>query len=318
LTPDEHRKLVDLNPKNAEVISPYFIGDDITSGTKTAYRNWIINFGNRSLDEAKNYKEAFAILNERVRPYRESLTGQIHETCFWKFWDKREEFFKSVRKRGYCFASPATAKYWLVVKVDAGVVCSHSIKLFALFEWGDFMVLQSTIHEVWAREQSGRLEARLAYNLSRAFASFPFPETKPAGTLGSGYYATRQSILQSRDIGLTDLYNAFHDPTDSSPDLQRLREMRAQVDRAVAVCYGWADLDISSGFNETRQGVRHTINESARRIVLDRLLELNHRQREKEIAVGLHTKKANSKRDHKNSTQYALDSDKMFAPEDSE
>ncbi len=66
--------------------------------------------------------------------------------------------------------------------------------------------------------------------------------------------------------------------------------------------HGWSDLAGSSGsqlghvFPETRQGVRYTLSESARRTVLDRLLALNNQDYEEEVKAGLHDKKAKGKR----------------------
>ena len=45
---------------------------------------------------------------------------------------------------------------------------------------------------------------------------------------------------------------------------------------AVAAAYDWTGLDLGHGFHQTKQGIRYTISEAARRNVLDRLLALNH------------------------------------------
>ena len=42
--------------------------------------------------------------------------------------------------------------------------------------------------------------------------------------------------------GLTKTYNRFHDPDERSPDILKLRELHAAMDRAVLDAYGWADL----------------------------------------------------------------------------
>jgi len=62
------------------------------------------------------------------------------------------------------------------------------------------------------------------------------------------------------------------------------------MDQAVAAAYGWQDLDLGHGFHQTKQGDRFTISETARREVLDRLLELNHQRYAEEVAQGLHDK----------------------------
>ena len=50
--------------------------------------------------------------------------------------------------------------------------------------------------------------------------------------------------------------------------------------------------NLDHGFHETKQGIRYTISETARREILDRLLELNHQRYAEELADGLHDKKA--------------------------
>src|SRR5262249_22684446 len=60
---------------------------------------------------------------------------------------------------------------------------------------------------------------------------------------------------------------------------------------AVAAAYGWSDLDLGHGFHQTKQGLRYTISEAARREVLGRLLRLNHERYAEEVAKGLHEKK---------------------------
>lgn len=54
---------------------------------------------------------------------------------------------------------------------------------------------------------------------------------------------------------------------------------------AVAASYRWQDLDLGHGFHETKQGIRFTISEAARREVLDRLLALNHQRHAEEVAT---------------------------------
>lgn len=97
--------------------------------------------------------------------------------------------------------------------------------------------------------------------------------------------------MLGRNEGLTSTYNRFHNPDATAADIARLRELHVEMDNAVAAAYGWDDLDLGHGFNETPQGIRYTISESARRTVLTRLLELNHARYAEEVKAGLHDKK---------------------------
>ena len=95
--------------------------------------------------------------------------------------------------------------------------------------------------------------------------------------------------------GLTKSYNRFHAPNESSPDIQKFRQLHVEMDHAVAAAYGWTDLDLGHGFHETKQGVRYTISEPARREVLARLLKLNHERYAEEVKQGLHEKKTTNR-----------------------
>jgi len=95
--------------------------------------------------------------------------------------------------------------------------------------------------------------------------------------------------------GLTKTYNRFHNPQEMAEDIMRLRELHREMDEAVAAAYGWYNLELGHGFHETKQGLRYTISEQARREVLDRLLRLNHERYAEEVAQGSHEKGAKSK-----------------------
>jgi hypothetical protein len=157
------------------------------------------------------------------------------------------------------------------------------------------------------------METRLRFSITDSFETFPFPEnTDTLETIGETYYTHRQTIMQTRQEGLTKTYNRFHDPTQTDPDIQTLRDLHIQMDNAVAAAYGWHDLTLDHDFHETKQGLRFTISEGDRREVLDRLLELNHQRYAEEVAQGLHDKKRKkakkSKSKAKTKTKVAPDS----------
>ncbi|MBS0270830.1 MAG: hypothetical protein JSS54_17885 [Proteobacteria bacterium] len=73
----------------------------------------------------------------------------------------------------------------------------------------------------------------------------------------------------------------------------RLRVLHRQNDKAVALAYGWDDLDLQHGFHEVtylpeNDRVRFTISETARVEVLRRLSDLNRQRYEEEVAQRLH------------------------------
>ena len=113
-------------------------------------------------------------------------------------------------------------------------------------------------------------------------------------SLGAQYYEKRKEVMLTRNFGLTDTYNLINDSNVLEEDIQSIRLLHVKLDKAVSFAYGWYDLDLSHGFYDTKQGIRFTISEVARREVLQRLLKLNHERYEEEVAQGLHGKKKTS------------------------
>jgi methylase of polypeptide subunit release factors len=73
----------------------------------------------------------------------------------------------------------------------------------------------------------------------------------------------------------------------------KLRELHVQMDNAVLEAYGWQDVQLKHDFYEVdylpeNDRVRFTIHPDARKEILKRLLELNHKIFEEEAFQGLH------------------------------
>ena len=105
----------------------------------------------------------------------------------------------------------------------------------------------------------------------------------------------RSDIMQRSKEGLTKVYNRIHDPSELGNYILCLRALQVELDQQVTAAYGWTDFDLCHNFYETKQGLRFTISEPARREVLARLLKLNHERYEEEVRQGLHDKKKTNK-----------------------
>jgi hypothetical protein len=137
----------------------------------------------------------------------------------------------------------------------------------------------------------------LRYTPSDCFETFPFPEdfeqNPQLEDAGRQYYEFRAALMVRNNEGLTKTYNRFHDPDERSPDILRLRELHAAMDRAVLDAYGWTDLQPSCAFlldyeeeededdggaRRRRKPNRYRWPDEFRDEVLARLLELNRRR----------------------------------------
>jgi hypothetical protein len=153
---------------------------------------------------------------------------------------------------------------------------------------------------VWCWTYSSTNLSLLNYSASDCFETFP----APLGQIPFRYYSDacversseryheyRSDVMIDRNEGLTSLYNRFHDMHETAADIRKLRHLHAEMDNAVAAAYDWSELHLGHGFHETKQGIRFTISEPARREVLARLLKLNHERYAEEVEQGLHGKK---------------------------
>jgi hypothetical protein len=291
----EMESIIAEDARNAGVVHPYLNADIFNNSSEIVPSAWAIDFGTMEKLEAAAYRAPFAHLTLHVKPYRDTLTRQVHETRYWLFWDKREKFFASVKGKARILVCPRVTKYLTFRFYPPHWVFSEQIKLFDIQEYPLFSVLQSSFHEAWARQYSSSLAETLRYSTSDSFDTFPFPCEETASNAlaetGESLYSHRDDVLKNTMLGLTGLLNRLHDPDETSADTQTLRQLHVDMDNAVAAAYGWTDLDLGHGFHETKQGMRYTISEPARREVLSRLLKLNHERYAEEVAKGLHEKR---------------------------
>ena len=153
--------------------------------------------------------------------------------------------------------------------------------------------MQTAVHDCFARLHSSTLETRLGYSPRDAFYTFPFPlNTSTLESIGLEHHEYRSRLLQARTIGLTKLYNLFHDEKISDEDIGSLRDLHIKLDTSVISAYGWSDINLGHGFHEATylpgsDRTRFTISEPARVEVLRRLSDLNLRRYEEELAKGL-------------------------------
>src|SRR5262249_39110651 len=122
--------------------------------------------------------------------------------------------------------------------------------VFPTSSFAFFAVVQSRVHEVWARFFSSSLKDDLRYTPSRCFATFPFPSPlgSALGTVGELYYERRAALMKRRGEGLTAIYRRFHDPEEEASDIMELRALHGELDRQVLSAYGFADIPTACAF----------------------------------------------------------------------
>lgn len=166
--------------------------------------------------------------------------------------------------------------------------------------------------------------------------------------IGEAYHEHRRQLMLGMQLGLTKTYNLFHSRAISSTKIDnkdktiqqlmkhleknadvisleeaiariiKLRDLHVKMDNAVLEAYGWQDMALKHDFYEVdylpeNDRIRYTISPEARKEILKRLLELNHKIHEQEEKNGLLVKtkkgsKAKRKNDFPNQNIFQLDS----------
>lgn len=284
----EAASILKKEPASSEVITKYIVGDDINNCPRQAGSRWVINFWTRERNEAEKFKTAWEIVAERVRPYRESLTRQVHESCFWKFWDRREVFHDRIRQHGRALVASKLSKHFCLTFGDPRSIYSEKVKLFDFATHSAFAVLQSVAHTEWALVWGSTTGETPAYVGTSCFDTFPFPSNllidgslsheaidSRLETVGKEYFEHRAAICGSRQQGFTAVYNLVHSQDETAEDVVRFRQLIAELDRTVIDTYGWQDIELNHQFLETKRGARFGVDGPSRLEILKRLTALN-------------------------------------------
>jgi hypothetical protein len=298
ISKEKAAEIIASDEKYKEVCFPYMRGDAFNSDPSQSPDAWVINFFDWPLEKAETYPKCLEIVRNLVKPVRDELgkkndpSARGYAQYWWQYGRRAVELYKKIslckRVLFHCF----TSKYIAFDFAPANIVFAAPHVVVALESEADFAVLQSSIHESWVRHHTSYLSSSLRYTPSDCFETFVRPNANIyLEMIGGSYRQSRKVVMQKRSIGLTNAYNEFNNPSSIDPDIKELRNCQIDMDMAVAAAYGWQDLSLDHGFHETKQGIRFTISEAARREVLDRLLALNHQRYTEEVAAGLHGNK---------------------------
>ncbi len=232
---------------NADVVRRWANGSDVTGRGRDM---WIVDFGvDMPEREAALYEAPFAHAEALIRPYRQTVRQECCRARWWIHHNRRPEMSKALAGLRRYIATPATAKHRLFVWLDSAVLPDHALIVFARDDDFTFGVLQSRVHELWARgtgTQLREVESGFRYTPTTCFETFPFPNPTPEHRERVGEAARRlvelrdgwlnPPGLEPADLAkrtLTNLYNQR--PT-------WLANAHATLDNTVTRAYGWADL----------------------------------------------------------------------------
>jgi hypothetical protein len=274
----EMRALIARDHRNAERIFPYLGGEEVNTSPTQSHHRFVINFQDFPLERsqgglswnqlpetarlkqlrdgivapdypgpvAADWSELLQIVRKNVKPEREKQGNADAKKIWWTFFRARPALTEALGKSSSAYGISRVGNAFAFFRVDTNVVASDRLVIFPSVNESGFAALQSRVHEVWARFFSATLKDDLMYAPSDCFETYPFPRDCKTNLVlevaGKTYYEFRADLMVRNNEGLTKTYNRFHDSNEDSPDIQRLRELHAAMDRDVLDAYGWQDI----------------------------------------------------------------------------
>jgi hypothetical protein len=289
-----------------ERIFPYIGGEEINQYPDQNPRRYVFGFGRMPAGECwKRWPLLMEIAEKKVKPDREARPRNAQSAQlaarWWQWHTDRPTLRSAIAGASHVFVNCQVSPHVAFSLQPASRVFAHTLNVFATDSMSFFAVMQSRIHETWARFFGSSMKDDLRYTLGSCFETFPFPlDWRAHAALvaaGKAYYELRAALMVRNHEGLTRTYNRFHDPGERDPDLLRLRALHAAMDRAVLDSYGWTDILTECTFlldyaiDEATWGARkkpyrYRWPEDVRDEVLARLLALNHERAEAERRAG--------------------------------
>lgn len=213
---DQARALIARQVRNELVVFPLVNCDELNNRPDQQAVRYIIDFDGRTEEEAREYTEPFARVQALVYPERQQESEHRLRRKWWLFKRPFSEVRARVSSLPFFFASGITTKHLSFSALPANYVLSHAACAVPTNRWDVFAVLQSSLHEAWARKRSGAHELRLRYSPSNCFETFCVPSSlwshdrDELRHIGESYHRKRRELMLSLWLGLTDIYNLFH------------------------------------------------------------------------------------------------------------
>ena len=266
LEPHEAMKLIEKNPKNKDVLSPYLNGEDLNTNPDQSPSRWVINFFDWPEEKCrKEHTDCFEIVERLVKPERILNNDKMAREKWWQFLRMRPELYRTIESLERVLVVARVGKYQAFVFSQCDKVFHEKIVVTVFSDCEFVSLLNSEFHQCWARKYSSTLGglSTVNYSPSSCFETFPFPQNLTneiklgLKQIGESYHEHRKKLMLKMQLGLTKTYNQFHNKQLSviNDDLSE-REIEKQYSRETLNL--WKHLkrkENACSFNEAVEGI---------------------------------------------------------------
>jgi hypothetical protein len=231
-------------PEYAAILRPYSVGANLAQRPAGRPDRWIIDFGEKDLEEAEQYQVAFDQVKELVKPERDLNRRETRRLNWWRYGENAPKMRRALSGLTRFFAVPEVSKWSVFIVCEPSWLCSNLNKAVASEDYYVLGLLTSSVHRRWMHVQKSTLGTTTRYTNDTCFENFPFPQQVTAEQAE----AIRQQMIELNDYrntwmveqqkGITEMYNRYFDEPAS-----KLRKLHDALDALVLKAYGWSAKD---------------------------------------------------------------------------
>ena len=166
---------------NSDVLKPYRNGRDFLNRPREVYT---IDFGtDMPMAEAALYEQPFERILANVKSERERNRNRRAREMWWLYQLPSIDLRTALDGRDRYLATGRVSKHRIFAWLEGSIMPDNSLVIFARNDDYTFGILQSRIHELWARNKGTQLreaESGFRYTPTTCFETFPFPHPDDA------------------------------------------------------------------------------------------------------------------------------------------
>ena len=153
----------------------------LRNGRDLTVRNrnrWVIDFGMRTENEAREWPVLYDIVRTRVKPHRDANKKRAYSEYWWRFGEPQPRLRDAVRNLRRMIVTPDTSEFKPFFFLSTDVAPSFQLRVIASDDPFHLGVLSSRIHRTWAFAAGAKMGVGNdpRYLNTLCFDPFPFPE----------------------------------------------------------------------------------------------------------------------------------------------
>ena len=271
LSLEEAEALIAAAPRNAEVLFPYLIANELIGRKDAQPTRYVIDFHPRGLLEARSYPALFARVQRLVLPDREKAADEEkernrralaenprapvnrhHENFMNNWWQlsyPREDMKNAISHLERYVSCGRVTHRQIFEFISSEIKPNDALIVFPFADDYSFGILQSDLHWVWFINRCSTLKGDPRYTSNTVFDSFPWPQAPSLKTIRKVAAAAvalrhlRRELKDRHEMSFRELYRTLELP-GASP----LKDAHAVLDAAVRDAYGMGKAEDALAF----------------------------------------------------------------------